>query len=139
MHRMSTIVCFAAVYPVVSGRTGLQLPAMTAYTWALDCHHHEAFLAWHEATSAVSPVPVSPFVDRVAVGASAVTLPLKGQTVMTHNAIAKSATNSTMQLARTSSGVRPAVTIRHNLAEPETAHSEAPVTIDYLEGFHRSA
>jgi hypothetical protein len=51
----------------------------------------------------------------------------------------KPPSNSTMQLARTSSGVRPANMIRHNLAEPETDHSEAPVTIDYLEGFHRSA
>ena len=58
---------------------------------------------------------------------------------MTHNANAKPATNSTMQLARTSTGVRPAAIIRHNLAEPETDHSDAPVTIDYLESFHRSA
>lgn len=58
---------------------------------------------------------------------------------MNHTAAAKPASNSTMQLARTSSGVRPVKGIRHNLAEPETDHSEVPVTIDYLEGFHRSA
>jgi hypothetical protein len=58
---------------------------------------------------------------------------------MTHNAISKPAANSTMQLASTSSGVRPKAAIRHNLAEPETDHSETPVTIDYLEGFHRPA
>jgi hypothetical protein len=58
---------------------------------------------------------------------------------MTHSAVAKPTSNSTMQLARTSSGVRPVNLIRHNLAEPETDHYEVPVTIDYLEGFHRSA
>jgi hypothetical protein len=58
---------------------------------------------------------------------------------MNHSAVAKPASNSTMQLARTSSGVRPVKVVRHNLAEPETDHSDAPVSIDYLEGFHRSA
>ncbi len=58
---------------------------------------------------------------------------------MTQSAVAKQASNSTMQLARTSSGVKPVNVIRHDLAEPETGHSKAPVTIDYLEGFHRSA
>ncbi len=58
---------------------------------------------------------------------------------MTHSAVAKSATNSTMQLARTNSAVRPVATVRHNLAEPKTDHSEAPVTIAYLEGFQRSS
>ena len=66
-------------------------------------------------------------------------LPAKGQTPMTHSAVAKPATNSTMQLAQTSSGVRPVATIRHNLAEPKTNRSDAPVTINYLEGFQRSA
>jgi hypothetical protein len=97
------------------------------------------FSAWQEATRAVSPVPVSMFDNPVAMGAPAVTLPAKGQTAMTHNAISKPAANSTMQLASTSSGVRPKAAIRHNLAEPETDHSETPVTIDYLEGFHRPA
>jgi hypothetical protein len=72
-------------------------------------------------------------------GASAAQLQAKGQIQMAHSAIAKPASNSTMQLARTSSGFRPATMIRHNLAEPETDHSELPVTIDYLEGFHRPA
>lgn len=58
---------------------------------------------------------------------------------MNHTTAIKPASNSTMQLARTSSGVRPMNAVRHNLAEPETNHSEVPVTIDYLEGFHRSA
>jgi hypothetical protein len=72
-------------------------------------------------------------------GASAAHLQAKGQIQMAHSAITKPASNSTMQLARTSSGVRPANMISHNLAEPDTDHSEMPVTIDYLEGFHRSA
>jgi hypothetical protein len=54
---------------------------------------------------------------------------------MTHSAIAKPTSNSTMQLARTSSGVRPVNTIKHNMAEAETDHSEPPVTIDSLKGF----
>jgi hypothetical protein len=54
---------------------------------------------------------------------------------MTHSAVAKPISNSTMQLARTSSGVRPVNLIRHNLVEPETDHYEAPVTIDSLKGF----
>lgn len=58
---------------------------------------------------------------------------------MTHPAVAKPASNSTMQLARTSSSVRPVIGIKHNLVEPETDHSDTPVTIDYLEGFHPSA
>lgn len=57
---------------------------------------------------------------------------------MNQSASVKTTSNSTMQLARTSSGVRPVKAVRHNLVEPETDHSEVPVTIDYLEGFHRS-
>ena len=54
---------------------------------------------------------------------------------MTHSAVAKPTSNSTMRLVRTSSGVRPVNLIRHNLAEPETDHYEEPVTIDFLKGF----
>ena len=54
---------------------------------------------------------------------------------MTRSSIANPTSNSTLQLARTSSDVRPPAVIKHDLSEAGSDGSDQPVTLDYLEGF----